>query len=199
MADSPVSICSNALRRIGASPITALTDDSDRARLCNALYTPTLRKLLRSSNWNFATLRVTLAELSDPPDFGYAHQFAVPTDPLCLFIRETSLDEEGIPWEVELFTSGATTQKVLVTDADAVAIVYIGLVTDTTLFDDAFAYLFETDLAFQLSYPITRNAQLTQTLQAELKEAAKPMAKSRDGQENRSLKKMQSDQLVAGR
>lgn len=31
-----VSICSNALRRLGDAPITSLTDDTERARLCNA-------------------------------------------------------------------------------------------------------------------------------------------------------------------
>ena len=33
-----VSICSNALRRLGDSPITSLSDDTERARLCNSFY-----------------------------------------------------------------------------------------------------------------------------------------------------------------
>ena len=49
-----VSICSNALRKLGDSPITALTEDTERARLCNALYEPARDSLLRSHAWNFA-------------------------------------------------------------------------------------------------------------------------------------------------
>lgn len=195
MADSPVAICSNALRRIGAHPIAALTDNSDEARLCNALYTPTLRRLLRSSNWNFAMYRVALAALTDAPAFGYTHQFAIPTDPELLFLLETNLTPDE-PWEIETFTSGAITQRVIVTDATAISIKYVGLTTDTTLFDSMFDYLFEADLALQLSYPITRNAQLSSVLQEELKEA-RQKARSRDGQEARTLKKFNSDQLTA--
>ncbi len=194
MADSPVSICSNALRRLGANPITALTEDSDRARLCAAFYPVTLRRLQRSHNWNFCTLRVALTELTATPAWGYAHQYAIPTDPACLFVRETGLDPDE-PWEMELYTDGSTTQRVLVTDATSVTIIYQGLVTDTTLFDDQFTYLFETDLAWQLSYPITRNAQVTAAIASELSDA-RLKARSRDGQEGRSLKKFQSDQLV---
>ena len=36
---SEVGICSNALRKLGDDPITSLTDDTERARLCNAFYT----------------------------------------------------------------------------------------------------------------------------------------------------------------
>jgi hypothetical protein len=194
MADSPVSICSNALRRIGANPITALTEDSDRARLCSAFYPVTLRRLQRSHNWNFTTVRVGLVELSTAPSWGYLHQYAIPTDPACLFVRETSL-EDTEPWELELYTSGSVTQRVLVTDASSVAIVYQALVTDTTLFDDQFSYLFETDLAWQLCYPITRNAQLLGEIAKELNDA-RLKSRSRDGQESRSLKKFQSDELT---
>jgi len=47
-----VSICSNALRRLGDDPITALTDDTERARLCNAFYVPSRDLVLRSHPWN---------------------------------------------------------------------------------------------------------------------------------------------------
>ena len=41
-----VSICSNALRRLGDDPITSLTDDSERARLCNSFYADTRDSVL---------------------------------------------------------------------------------------------------------------------------------------------------------
>ena len=33
-----VSICSNALRKLGDDPITSLADNTERARLCKILY-----------------------------------------------------------------------------------------------------------------------------------------------------------------
>ena len=49
-----VSICSNALRKLGDDPITSLTEDTERARLCNAFYNTARDSLLRSHPWNFA-------------------------------------------------------------------------------------------------------------------------------------------------
>ena len=79
-----VSICSNALRRLGDDPITSLTDDTERARLCNAFYVPARDLVLRSHPWNFAVTRATLAQLSDTPAYEYSYQYALPNDPYCL-------------------------------------------------------------------------------------------------------------------
>ena len=54
-----VSICSNALRRLGDSPITSLTDNTERARLCNGFYEDARDAVLRSHPWNFAITRAT--------------------------------------------------------------------------------------------------------------------------------------------
>ena len=75
-----VSICSNALRRLGDSPITSLTEDTERARLCNALYEPARDSLLRSHAWNFAITRASLAKATESPAFEFANQFILPTD-----------------------------------------------------------------------------------------------------------------------
>jgi len=56
-----VSICSNALRRLGDDPITSLTDDTERARLCNAFYQDSRDLVLRSHPWNFAITRASTA------------------------------------------------------------------------------------------------------------------------------------------
>ena len=65
-----VSICSNALRRLGDDPITSLTDDTERARLCNSFYTDARDAVLRCHPWNFAITRTSLAQLSDTPAYG---------------------------------------------------------------------------------------------------------------------------------
>ena len=83
-----VSICSNALRKLGDDPITSLTEDTERARLCNAFYESSRDSLLRSHPWNFAITRATLAKLSSTPAYGFAYQYALPTDPYCLRVLE---------------------------------------------------------------------------------------------------------------
>ena len=55
-----VSICSNALRQLGDDPITSLTDDTERARLCNALYPDARDSVLRSHPFNFSITRASL-------------------------------------------------------------------------------------------------------------------------------------------
>ena len=62
-----VSICSNALRRLGDDPITSLTDDTERARLCNSFYPDARDAVLRLHTWNFAVTRASLAQLAAAP------------------------------------------------------------------------------------------------------------------------------------
>ena len=78
---SIVDICSNALRKIGVAPITALTDDSDAARLCNALWPEQRDTVLRDHPWNFAQRRAALALLVTAPTWKYSNAFQLPNDP----------------------------------------------------------------------------------------------------------------------
>src|SRR3546814_9999800 len=62
-----VSICSNALLRLGADPINSF-DEADnfgsnieRARLCANLWPNVRRQVIRSHPWNCATKRVVLS------------------------------------------------------------------------------------------------------------------------------------------
>ena len=94
-----VSICANALRRLGDDPITSLTDDTERARLCNAFYAPARDLVLRAHPWNFAITRATLAQLSDTPAFEYSYQYALPTSPLCLRVLQMEYQDVWNRWE----------------------------------------------------------------------------------------------------
>jgi len=85
-----VSICSNALRRLGDAPITSLTDDTERARLCNAFFPDARDTVLRAHPWNFAITRASLPQLSDTPAYGFNYMYALPTDPYCLRVLEMS-------------------------------------------------------------------------------------------------------------
>ena len=172
-----VSICSNALRKLGDDPITSLTEDTERARLCNAFYETARDSLLRSHPWNFAITRATLAQLSTTPAYGFAYQYALPTDPYCLRVLE--MEYQDYIFKIENL---ATVGRVLLSDESTAKILYVGRITDTTLFDSLFVDTLTAHLSVKLAYPITNSttlqAQMQQLYQAKLSEA-----RSVDGQE----------------
>jgi hypothetical protein len=150
-----VSICSNALRRLGDDPITSLTDDTERARLCNAFYQDSRDLVLRSHPWNFAITRASLAQLSDTPAYGYNYMYALPTDPYCLRVLE--MEYADYIFKIE---NDATNGRVLVTDESTAKILYIARITNPTLFDSMFVETLTSKLAADLAYPITGSVQL---------------------------------------
>ena len=172
-----VSICSNALRILGDDPITSLTDDTERARLCNSLYEPARDAVLRSHPWNFAITRATLAQLSTTPAYEYAYQYSLPTDPYCL--RVLSMEYQDYVFKIEHL---AGTGRVLLTDEGTAKILYIAKVSDTAQFDSLFVDTLTAKMASELSFPVTNSvtlqAQMQKLYQLKLSEA-----RSIDGQE----------------
>ena len=172
-----VSICSNALRRLGDDPITSLTDDTERARLCNAFYTDARDAVLRSHPWNFAITRASLAQLSDTPSYGFAYQYSLPTNPYCLRVLE--MEYPDYIFKVE---NVATHGRVLLTDEGTAKILYIARITDTNLFDSMFVDVLTAKLSLDLAYPVTNSLQVQQQMQ-KLYQTKLSEARSIDGQE----------------
>ena len=172
-----VSICSNALRRLGDDPITSLTDDTERARLCNGFYVPARDAVLRAHPWNFAITRATLAQLSTAPAYQYSYQYSLPTDPYCLRVLE--MEYQDYIFKVE---NSATEGRVLLTDESTAKILYIARVVDTTQFDAMFVDVLTAKIAADLAYPITNSVKLQEQMykifQLKISEA-----RSVDGQE----------------
>ena len=172
-----VSICSNALRRLGDDPITSLTDDTERARLCNSFYEDSRDAVLRSHPWNFAITRASLAKLSTAPAYGFANQFALPTNPYCL--RVLGMEYEDYIFKVE---NVATHGRVLLTDEATANILYVARITDTNLFGAMFVDVLTQKLAVDLAYPVTNSTTL-QTQMQKVFEKKLSEARSIDGQE----------------
>ena len=172
-----VSICANALRRLGDDPIVSLTDDTERARLCNAFYSEARDEVLRSHPWNFAITRQQLSQLSTTPLYQYSYQYALPTDPYCLRVLE--MEYSDYVFKIEHL---AGTGRVLLTDEGTAKIIYIARVTDTAQFDSLFIDTLTAKLSVDLAYPVTGSVQLQQNMQ-KLFEAKLREARSVDGQE----------------
>jgi hypothetical protein len=172
-----VSICSNALRRLGDDPITSLTDDTERARLCNAFYTDARDAVLRLHPWNFAITRATLAKLSDTPAYGFNYQYSLPTNPYCLRVLE--MEYSDYIFKVE---NVATHGRVLLTDEGTAKILYVARITDTNLFDSMFIDVLTAKLSVDLAYPVTNSLKVQEQMQ-KLYQLKLSEARSIDGQE----------------
>lgn len=196
MPTSDVEVATEVLTLLGDAAITVLTEDSDRARAVNRLYTPTLDQALRGHDWNFARMRAALGRLSAVPEFGYSYMYQLPQDPLCLRVLTTNLNADE-RWEVETYktTDGSAQYRVILTDATAIEIRYIARITDPTLWDPLFADAFVHELARRVAYAITRNATLTESLRVATIDKWRE-ARSVDGQESRALKRFLSSSFT---
>jgi hypothetical protein len=172
-----VSICSNALRKLGDDPITSLTDDTERARLCNSFYESSRDACLRAHPWNFAITRATLAQLSTTPAYGFSYQYALPTDPYCLRVLE--MEYQDYIFKIENL---ATEGRVLLTDESTAKILYIARITDTSLFDSLFVDLLTAKLSINLAYAITGSLKVQEQMYL-LYTKILSEARSVDGQE----------------
>lgn len=148
MAANSVEIANNALIMLGANTITALSDNTKEARLCNLRYNPSRKAVLRSYPWNFAKKRAILNTSVATPTFGFTYTYDLPAG----FIRSINVDAGGADYRFEF--------NKLITDATEVELQYIYDADDTTKFDSMFDEALAAYLAWNISYSLTQNEQL---------------------------------------
>ena len=73
-------LCSAALVLLGAKPITALSDESDRARSCATIY-PTIRaRLITIYGWKFTKAKIQLNRDTTAPISEWTYAYGLPVD-----------------------------------------------------------------------------------------------------------------------
>ena len=152
---SVVDICNSALNLLGASTISALTDDSKNARLCNQRYEPVRNRVFRSHAWNCLHKRVQLAQNSTAPVVEYSHAYALPSDCLRVLKIHTGTND-SINSEIDYKLEGRN----IVTNEGTVYLIYIGLVTDPNEYDTYLQESISHQLAADIAYAVTNNATL---------------------------------------
>jgi hypothetical protein len=194
---SDTDIAANALRLIGDQPIQSMLDNTDRARLCNALYGQVRNSVFREHPWRCLRRRAQLVSTTTTSVSGAittithplqawpindtTFSYQLPTDPYCLKVLHTSAEDTDDWWVEgrELITtygtiSSGTTRPLF--------ILYTALILDVTQYDALLIDLLASRLAAELCYPITggkQNAQIYWQLYTQKLEAAK----GTDGQE----------------
>jgi len=152
---SVVDICNSALNLLGASTISALTDDSKNARLCNQRYEPVRNRVFRSHAWNCLHKRVQLAQNSTAPVVEYSNAYALPSDCLrVLKIHNGTTDSIASSMDYKL------EGRNIVTDEGTVYLIYIALITDPNEYDTYLQESISHQLAADIAYAVTNNATL---------------------------------------
>lgn len=156
---SEIDICNLALLKLGDERITSFTEGTDRATLCALVYPLIRDAVLRAHPWNFALRRATLAQLATAPVYDYRYAYQLPTDPYCLRVLDTDLDQDNDRWKIE--------GRTLVCDASSVSIRYIARVTDPMEYDSLFVEALATRLAAEIADAITGDVRRKQLLMQE--------------------------------
>jgi hypothetical protein len=170
---SSVSICSNALLRLGDSPISSFTDPSKRATACANLYPEMRDAVLRSHPWNCATKRVVLAPVAEAPAFDYVYQFQLPDD----WLRTIQIGELGCPLKYTI-----EGQRILA-NLDALKLVYIYRNTIEQSWDSTLVDVVTAAMTAVLAYPVTQSASMQQAMQGQFIQTLK-QAKAINGQDD---------------
>ena len=189
---SVVDLCNSALNLLGASTISALTDDSKNARLCNQRYENVRNRVFRSHSWNCLTKRVQLAQDSTAPVVEYSHAYTLPTDCLrVLKIHNGTTDSiaSALDYKVE--------GRKIKSDEGTIYLVYIAIDTDPNNYDSYLQESISHQLAADLAYAITNNATLANNYMARADERLRE-ARFIDATEN-SLGTVESSEFTNAR
>lgn len=161
------------LRRIGASPITSLTDGSASANAADDIYTEVRDELLRSHPWNFATKRAKLAQSSTAPDFEFDFAYPLPSD----WVRTVSVHDNDAGHGTVLFRMElVNNQRSIVTSSNTCYLRYVSRVTDPNLMIEDFRSALEYAIARDLAIPLASSNALYDRME---KKAREKLAKAR--------------------
>ena len=141
---SPVSICSNALLKLGAGTIADFTENTVSATLCANLWPQVRDAVLRAHPWNCAVKRANLAPKTTVPVYGYSFAFALPADCLRLLEADTAYD-----YKVE--------GRDVLGDENPLYIRYIFKNEDVASYDTLLVDALTAAMQAELAYPITKS------------------------------------------
>lgn len=151
-----VDIANDALRLMGATELTSLSDGSPEAARINAAWNSVLEYCLSRHPWSFALQRVILARAGEVA-FGYKYQFAAPSDALRI-VSLCNAQGDNLPvWTVE----GAH----LLCNVPQAFCLYVMRQMDVSRWSSGFAATLSAYLAFVISKPLDRTEQQGQLFQ----------------------------------
>jgi len=176
---STVDIANYALNTLGASNISSFDENSKVGRLVNQRFDAVRDSVFRAHPWNCLIRRTELAQDSDAPTYGYAHQYTLPTNPYCLRVLEFSNGSSTYPYD-NMRSNGNREPYIIegrkiLTDEGTAKIKYVARITDPQEYDATLVETLAARLASEICYAVTGSASMIQVTtafyEAKLKEA----------------------------
>ena len=161
MAFTAVQICSNALIRLGASPIQSFTEGTDIATTCSSIYDMKKEYMLASYPWRFTKKFVQLSRLTAAPTAQWTYQYTLPSDRLSAGFCAVYTNEDVSAIPIQNYT---ILGNVLMADVDEVWVEYQYL-PDESLWAPYFTELMVHVMMDELVFNVTDNAGLKQNIQ----------------------------------
>jgi hypothetical protein len=155
MALNDIGLCSRALIRLGANPITSFNDGTAESEIAGALYAPVRDALLSAYPWTFAQNQTQLTPLAEAPEADYTNAFQLPNDYLRAISAGQSTKGRGVNYRI---AKGA-----LQSNVDDVVLTYIHRPEEEE-FPPFFDIALISRLAAEFSIPVTESTSRTQTL-----------------------------------
>lgn len=175
---SIVDVCNLALSRLGhGKRITALTDATQEARLCSALYEQARDEVLSDFPWPGLRKAVALAEITDPLIPGWSYAYEVPVD--CLTVLAL-MPETGVrypmrwgdiwndrlelrqryPFEIQLKASEDARQ--IVTDLPDAYLLYVAQINDPNVWGPLLRSAIAWKIASEVGLPLQAKLDMVQ-------------------------------------
>ena len=188
-ANSAIDIASRALVLIGAEPITSFDSSSTEALVATNMYEDTVRAMLSTARWRFATDQAVLVELSDTPTgrFDIAHQ--LPSN--LLVLHGITVNDNLIEFTVygDKVFSDTTSSDTLVADFTFRA--------DEVDFPSYFSLALQYSLASIFATSIARDDRLMQLMETK---ANLLMAKARNiDAQQQTTRKLVTSRFISNR
>ena len=188
-ANSAIDIASRALVLIGAEPITSFDSSSTEALVATNMYEDTVRAMLSTARWRFATEQAVLNQLSDVPTgrFDIAHQ--LPSN--LLVLHGVTINDRLIEFTVygDKVFSDSTSSDTLVADFTFRA--------DEVDFPSYFSLALQYSLASIFATSIARDDGLMQIMETK---ANQLMAKARNiDAQQQTTRKLVTSRFISNR
>ena len=161
MTATAISICSNALLRLGSDPINSFNEGDitgsnlEVARLASNLWPTVRRQVLRGHLWNCALKRVLLSPDATAPDFGYSARFLKPAD--WLRTVQVGLDPRD---RYDYVSEG----NYFLSDEASLPLLYVYDNDNPATYDASLVAALEVSMAAALAYPVTKSNSLAQEM-----------------------------------
>lgn len=154
MALNDIALCSRALIRIGAAPITSFSDGIAESEIAGALYAPVRDALLSAYAWSFASGQLELTQLETSPLADFQYAYALPNDFLRALSAGVGARGRGLKYRIA--------RGELHTNSPSVVLTYV-FRPDESEFPPYFDQALIARLSAEFTIPVTENTSRAET------------------------------------